>query len=113
MTTAAILPARLKGVLIPPRRGQGFEGGPTLSWYLEPLPLGSSSVVDIKIGDKPYMWEILDDLAELYRSMRPEAAEWAGPTLTDQFLDIWGPHPATQIVYSWLEKDLRRVHWLP
>lgn len=113
MRTAAILPARLKGVLIPPRRGQGFEGGPTLSWYLEPLPLGSSSVVDITIGDKPYTREILDELSELYRSMRPKAAEWAGPTLTDQFLDIWGPHPATQIVYSWLEKDLRRVHWLP
>jgi hypothetical protein len=76
--------------------------------------MGSASSVDIQIGNIDY-----DELREKclvawenIRSMRTAIPTFPVHGWTDQFLNIFGSTPVTDLVYKWLREDLKRVNWL-
>jgi len=109
MQTAVTLPARLVGVIAPQNQG---KSSPTISWYWEALPYGSQSIVDVQIGeiglDDTYLLSAFDRV----RSLRREAVTWIGATLFNGVLRIFGSNPMTELVYTWLWDDLKRIAWV-
>lgn len=111
MPTFVMLPACLKGVLVPAKA----DFPPSLSWYLQPLPIGSENLVDIKLGEehiKFYSDEFQSSVEQLKR-LRPKESEWTTTTLRTQVLDdIFDVHPIRSLVYALVKEDLSHVCWL-
>jgi hypothetical protein len=112
MRTAVTLPARLVGVVVPPRTNKGIEGVPRIDWYLEALPHGSRSTVDLRLGEDRMGVENIHLASDRLRSLRPEAVAWLNTVLHHGVLEILHPNSATELAYSWLWDDLRQVSWV-
>ncbi len=114
LQTAATLPARFVGIVAPPQPDKGIQVGPVIKWYLEALPHGSKTTVDLHLGEHLHYpdSDILQTSFDRVRSLRPEAAEWIGVTLHKEGLDIFRPNSATELAYDWLWNDLEQVSWV-
>lgn len=108
---AVTLPARLVGEITPARQGRGLGGGPSIRWYLEPLPEGSADVVDFRLGE-PTDEVDLQSLQTRLRSARPEASQWIYPAAHYEILDVFHANSATELAYDWLWRDLENVSWV-
>jgi len=111
LRTAVMLPARLVGEVSPQRPGKGFETGPRIRWHLEPLPRGSESAIDLRLGERAGEVNLGSLLARL-RSARPEASAWAFPRVHYALLDVFHPGSATELAYGWLWDDLKEASWV-
>lgn len=102
LPTFCVLPAILKGII-----SNGY-----ISWYFEPLPIGSQNQVDIKIGSGLIKWTDLEwDLAlKNYEALRPRRVPKL--SIRHERLDVFKIDPATHLAYSWLESDLKDIHWI-
>jgi len=111
MVHAVTLPARLVGVVIPSKNHSELSR-PWINWYFDPLPKGSLSEISLNLGSeslpRPTGRKIYNRLCE----MRPEAASWISWTFHQSVLDIFNAQPATNIVYDWLEHDLKKIGWM-
>lgn len=110
MEMAVILPARLTGQLTY-RRG---PMGPGLQWFLDALPPGSESTVDIVLSDESSAIDNLGRLNEIgarLRAARPEAASWIRAVLHNEALGIFDQAPAGHIALKWINDDLARIGW--
>jgi len=112
LQTAVTLPARLVGVITPPQPDKGLEGIPCIGWYLEALPQGSQSIIDLCLGEDRMGVEHLRLVSDRIRSLRPEATAWISPVLRHEVLEIFDSNSATELAYSWLWDDLKRVSWV-
>jgi len=102
--TAATLPARLRGTIVVD------DSGPGISWFLDPQPVGSSTTVELELGNdfkKPEL-DYLFRKVNAVRSPPPRGYRCVGSSI----LDIWGPAPATKLAYDWLEEDLKWIKWI-
>jgi hypothetical protein len=124
MQIAGMLPARLIGVFTRPVQLDNTFGNlgvsPKFYWYLEPLPKNSQNIVDIQFSE--------DTRSDIYRkhnerssivvdkikSLRHNSSVWLSSPLNFGYLDkeLSSNAPATILVYSWLEKDLRAIGWI-
>jgi hypothetical protein len=114
MQTAVTLPAILHGHLNPGNRALGFAGGPTITWWLEALPRGDTSRVDIKIEHLDKRDEQHNEFrgaAHRSRAVRPQQARWLNATMHSSVLDVFELWSAQELVYHWLWNDLRRISW--
>ncbi len=114
---AAMLPARMIIEVFLPRRTDR-HGTPLIAWKWEPLPRGQESVVDIRLVGEMSGVMIADNTDsrrtyDLFRRLRPEAAPWLSITLSHQGFgtDVLRPDAVRELVYDWLESDLRGIHW--
>jgi Phosphorylase superfamily len=115
LRTAALLPARLVGVVHPPTRaGIRKDRAPGIAWYLEPLPVGSATYVDLALGEHPgFTWEDMQQASHRFRRLRLQASPWLGGSWhTGHLPNTAVPDPATSLVYEWLHADLRDTRWL-
>lgn len=111
---AATLPGRIVGSLDPGRDGKRV--GPSVRWYMEPLPLGSESTSEISLGARPEYREEYEGHASYLRpkiaALRPGAAGWLGPMIDqlhfDQLFDLT---PVTKTARYWLWEDLNYAKW--
>lgn len=109
MRLAATLPARLIGRLVHPRG----EQGPGLEWYLDPLPSGSATTVDIQLVDELTPLGSYDELYALQQRLtaaRPKEP-WLHAVIHHQALHIFDQTPGAQLVLSWIEDDLKAISW--
>lgn len=114
MPIATTLPGRVVGSLDPGRNGKRV--GPSVRWYMEPLPLGSESTSEISLGARPEYREEYEGHASYLRpkiaALRPEAAGWLGPMIDqlhfDQLFDLT---PVTKTARYWLWEDLNYAKW--
>jgi hypothetical protein len=112
LRTSVLLPAKLIGALVLPQEGERFNSS-TISWYLEPLPAGSESVVDIRLREQHIpMRKLLRPLAEQIRAQRPAAAQWIGASLHGRAIELSSERPMTDLAYQWLCEDLKQVSWV-
>ena len=114
LATSVALPARLSGVLRVGRPDAGYAVGPVLRWWLESLPVGAMTSVQID-NVQSTAWptfevEELHELRNRLHQLRPEARRWIGATLHNQALDILGATPATDLAFKWLKRDLRAIY---
>ncbi|HSH77107.1 MAG TPA: hypothetical protein VLA19_01090 [Herpetosiphonaceae bacterium] len=111
LQTAVTFPAELVGIVVPQRKDQPMWVGPTISWYWEPLPRGSNTIVKLRLGERHFDEGPLHTAYERLCMLRPEAASWIGATMRQETLYEYGQKPATKLVYKWLWEDLQRVSW--
>ncbi|MDK2789377.1 MAG: hypothetical protein PWP07_2622 [Epulopiscium sp.] len=112
LPTWTVLPARLVGIIVPGDRKEGFVGGPTISWYLEPLPYGRQSYIDLTLGTKEIESKefSFEQLVTKFRKLRPEIA--TRHIIHHEILDIFHIGSATRLAYDWLWDDLRWISWV-
>jgi hypothetical protein len=117
MNTASILPARLVGSVVPSIPGAQRRGAPLIAWYLDALPNGQVSTVDLSLCEDKHQWDDLPtglrQIQSRLTKLRPEASEWITLFFTTQIFDfIFGPDPATELAYEWLWSDLKDISWV-
>jgi nucleoside phosphorylase len=114
LRTAALLPARLVGAVDPPTRDGTGKDMPGITWYLEPLPVGSTTHVELAIGEHPgFTWEDMKQASHRFRRLRPQASPWLGGSWHESVIpNLFAPDPATSLAYDWLRNDLRDTHWI-
>jgi hypothetical protein len=115
MQTAVTLPAVLHGYLNPGNRAKGFEGSPLISWWLEALPVGDTSRVELEIQHQDRREEEhaeFEQHAQNTRTRRPQQSAWLGSTSTSSILDVFTLFSAQELVYHWLWDDLKRIRWV-
>ena len=117
LSTAALLPARLVGLVKHPARDGRM--GASISWHLEPLAPGEVSRVDVWAWrldgqDEEVGWyrNRLTSLRQLHLSLRPRAARWLVTSYHSEVVLAGGGLPATTLAYKWLEEDLKRAKWI-
>jgi hypothetical protein len=118
LQTAMSLPARFTGIIV---RRMSFTGDgdrtPLLFGYLQPLPYGSDTVVDLRLSTNSSAYEKLyedwssNNMAHV-RALRSEAPGWLGSTFEQRILDVFNSGPCTELAYNWLWRDLKRVAWV-
>lgn len=110
-----ILPAKLNGDIHISRKN-GYQGCPTMDWYYEILPKGENSCVNFNLVDKPKRHEkLFQDYSHIRQEMwkkRREKSEWIDFSSGGKILDIFGDNLVTNVVFEWLEDDLKRIGWL-
>ncbi len=106
---ASTLPATLKGNLY--SRGT-WQWDSNLSWYLDPLPMGAKSIIDVRLVNGRISDEEWHPVYERIKRLRPHAAHWIGHTLNNGRTDIFDDVPATELAYEWLWADLKNVGWI-
>lgn len=106
-------PCQLVGKLKFHEGGKSYSDIPGLTWYLEALPYDESNRVDIQLKEAPINnLDLLTSLHEKNSNLRPEFMFHSLSTITDQILSIICSTPVTDLVYSWLESELKTIGWL-
>lgn len=101
----ALLPARIHGFI---GNGPGGIGRiPQMGGYLEPLPPGSDSVIDVRFGGLDFA--IGEAVYAQQRAARPLAARWITGTLGGLPFDVGERYAVSDAVYSWLTHDLQQL----
>jgi hypothetical protein len=115
MQTAVTLPAVLHGYLNPGHPAGGFESRPLISWWLEALPAGETSRVELKIQNEDRREEEhaeFEHHAQTTRTRRPQHSAWLDSTSHSSILDVFTLFSAQELVYHWLWNDLKRIRWV-
>lgn len=111
-----LYPFVLKGDFEKPKVNVTAPYGPGLRWHLEPLPLECTGYrLDIgisKTDTDDFDDSYFDEINKKIKEYRPDDYSWLGAIRTDQFLDIFGDTPTTDIIYKWLESDLKSINWI-
>jgi len=112
----AILPARIL-VEIDMKAGPNpMLSDPKLRITWEPLPNGSLTEVVLQAGDFNFCAFDSDACTRLHEraiQMRPERAESIGVVICNSGShDMFADFSIRKLVYSWLEDDLRKIHWI-
>jgi hypothetical protein len=106
---ADALPVRVVGHLRE-GHGTGIESQPTLVWTLMPLPANASSEAVIDAAPSPSSESMLDEQFEAFRRLRPEGPAWRLSGVHYEGLDIFGPAPATDVMFRWIVDALADTH---
>lgn len=120
MQIAVLLPAVLRGHVYLSGDPSAQRGTEHLEWWLDPLPPGRASEVDItgpEVGRGRHRFaegwdEEADEATVRARAYRPEQARWIGLFLRSGYLGGHGPLAVEEIVYEWLWSDLQRIKWV-
>jgi predicted esterase len=113
-----LYPFTLKGDFEAPKETGGYSGGPGLHWHLEPLPLDHTDfILDIQMTTKDpddfyHDDNIVYEIGKKIKEYRRDDCMWLSVTRTGQVLDIFGDTPITDIIYKWLESDLKKINWI-
>ncbi|AXR16908.1 alpha/beta fold hydrolase [Bacillus sp. E25] len=111
-----LYPYVFKGNLEVPNKTNDYRSGPSLEWYLEPLPIHEEPKIEIGISKEKIRFfeddSIMEEINEKIKKYRPQASEWLWASRTSQALDIYGSTPVTDLIYKWLEKDLKSIYWI-
>jgi hypothetical protein len=110
----AIMPARINGVFIPVAQPE-HPFNDRLFVRFEPLAHGSQNAVAIEIGTEQQGNELIALTQERIAqaaALRPSCADWLGIFSGGYLMsDVYQDDPCTNIVYNWIESDLREVDW--
>jgi hypothetical protein len=126
MLTATTLPAVFVGTLKASSPGAPVgmsaidaDQWATMVWYLEPLAITETSTARVTLeesdaqdpgGSEKWRDEMKARQAWLVE-LRPKAAAWIQTVETHSALDVFQQAPVAEILFSWLESDLKRIKW--
>ncbi|MBD7910035.1 hypothetical protein [Clostridium cibarium] len=110
-----LLPTKLNGDIYINRKNE-FYGRPTMKWCFEVLAKGEKSYVNFKLSDienrqNKSIEEYSKSWMEL-RTKRLEKSEWINFFSGGTSLEIFGDRPITNLVFEWLESDLKNIGWI-
>jgi len=113
LSTYQMLPARIVGILTPADRNKGFDGPPRYSWYVEPLPAGSSNEAHWQVGQTKswaddFGW---DRRVAVVRALRGDVAEHTRLITHHGEPQILSCTPAGSLALALLASDLSAFNW--
>lgn len=110
---AQLYPCKLVGGLQFPGSKTAVDFGPSLTHYWEALPYGEEGYVDIQIRKIPFSDpEFFHRIGQNNANLRPEFRIQPATTMTSGWLDILDPTPVTDMVFSWLNTELKELGWI-
>ncbi|GEM_PF-549100 len=116
MSTYLILPCTLNGILEYDVDSNTFSSGPSMTWFLSPLPPNLQSFCQIKYSDRDDIWtnssSIFDELKKKTSQLRPENDHYINYTIHSGKCFDSSATPTTDIIYSWLKDDLKKIGWI-
>ncbi|HWA53817.1 MAG TPA: hypothetical protein VG816_06555 [Solirubrobacterales bacterium] len=106
-----LLPMKIVAFLQPGRmRGEAIGMViPTLAGYLEALPDGTDSEVDVRIDEANYDYSVADGNFEAQKAARPNARRWLQGTHGGLTFEVGKKSAVADVVYDWLGRDLHRL----
>jgi hypothetical protein len=107
-----LLPVRVVGLLDSGKsapRDDAFLGIPRMSGYLEALPEGAGSEVEIELTSVRFDYSQATEVWRQQQAARPLAARWLSGTVGGMSFDVGGKNPIADVVYQWLAHDLQRL----
>ena len=85
---------------------------PIMQWYLEVLPLGSTSQIDIEYReDRTDSEDVFRKIKDSYIQNRADLT-FRHAFIDSSVLRLNESTPVTTVVYKWLENDLKKIGWL-
>src|SRR3712207_3230566 len=110
-----LIPVKLNGD-IHISRENAYHGGPTMNWNFEVLQKGESSYVNFRLDDiNNRRNESMENYSKVWKKLRVirrEKSEWIRSLSGSNILDIFGEKPVTNLVFNWLESDLKYIGWI-
>ncbi len=107
MATSALFPVCMFVSVHSPRNSPSRTAG--TSWFMEPLPAGHKNFVDAALARDwrdPHV--AMDATRRKIHELRPNAS-WVGTSFHNEGAFLFDDTPALDIVYKWLENDLKRI----
>jgi len=87
---------------------------PTFSWYMKPLLISEPNQINICCKDKNEIWNntaICDDLIMAQKTLRKDDNIFINNKIHNSDVKL-SDTPVTDIIYEWLEDDLKEIGWL-
>ena len=115
MRMAALMPGIFHGNLKYKEDSEDLSSMPLLSWHMEALPLTMKNSVDITLNEAENWSTNHDKIDYILRkdiANRPTKHEWLYGSFCSQVLDCFGATPVTDVVYKWIESDLKDIDWI-
>lgn len=115
LSTYLILPCNLVGILQYDENSKSISE-PSMTWYLSPLPKAEQNICNITYSSKDNIWKnsssIFENLRKaliLYRADNSYFINFfiRGGRCFDTSLT-----PVTNLIYSWLKDDLKKIGWI-
>ena len=108
-----LMPCKLVGKLSFHEDSESYSDSPHLILYFEALPYNEFSKVDIQIKESTTNnIELLSQIRKKNMNLRPEFILHSIATIKLQGLDIITSTPVTDLVYEWLESELKTLGWI-
>jgi hypothetical protein len=106
-----LLPMKIVAFLQPGReRGKSIGMViPTLAGYLEALPGGAESKIDVRIDEADYDYLVADGNFEAQKTARPTASRWLRGIDGGLTFEVGKKSAVADVVYDWLGRDLHRL----
>lgn len=115
MNTYLLLPGDLIGIMEYDEEGNDYTSGPSMSWYISPLPSHEESTCHIDYGQKNIMDDhalIFEELKKKGQALRSEDESYIHYTIHGGRCFDSSPTPVMDIVYKWLKDDLKKSSWI-
>lgn len=109
---ATLAPYKLVGRIKFYENSTTFGEAPQFMWYREALPYNEANCVDIQFGDTNVSNDIFESLIRNNLRLRPAAKGERISCITLEYLDICKSTPVTDVVFSWLERELKGTGWI-
>ncbi len=116
LSTYLVLPCEFVGVLqyICDENGK-LVSCPRFSWYMKPLQKSEMNQINICCKDEDEIWnnsaDICDDLIMAQKTLRKDDNIFIKNKLHNGDIML-SETPVTDIIYEWLEDDLKEIGWL-
>jgi len=116
MPMASLFPCRFIGYLdYDDDNSLGYNGSPSMMWYIEALPREKSNELIITLSKKNNIYD-KSLLAALYKTnitYRPTNRDWLSATIHHGSISsCFSSTPVTNIIYKWLEEDFKAIGWI-
>jgi hypothetical protein len=114
MPMSSLLPGKFVGYLDFDDSVQDWKGSPSMTWHVEALPSGKSNELIITL-DKKSNKDTADLLHAIYHNnitYRPLKRDWINASVHSEILHHFSSTPVTDIVYDWLNNDLKKIGWI-
>ena len=115
LSTYLILPCEFVGILqYTCDEHKKLASYPRFSWYMKPLPISEPNQINICCKDEDEIWNntaVCDDLIMAQKTLRKDSNIFINNKI--HICDVkLSDTPVTDIIYEWLEDDLKEIGWL-
>lgn len=116
LSTYLLLPCKFVGILIYLcDENEKLVSYPSFSWYMKPLPISEPNQTNICCKDENEIWNncaaICDDLIMSQKILRKNDNIFINNKMYNGNIEL-SETPVTDIIYEWLEDDLKEIGWL-
>jgi hypothetical protein len=115
MRVAALMPVIFHANLTYKEDGLDRSDGPALTWHMEAQPKTMKNKIEITLNETEVRQDDPDAIHSILEKdilHRPLQREWLGPVFHSQVLRCFDATPITDVVFSWIEDDLKEIGWI-